>query len=147
MPIGLAAIAGLLVPEVTKGISGLLSEWQAGREHKRRLEMLKLAHDNEIELGELKVFEKAQMELSGGMTVPPQATTAQTWLCLAVNASIHAVRPLLTAGALGVLVYILVSTTGDKRDALLDEIVLTCVAILRYWFGYREELRKKGKSN
>ena len=141
----ISAIIGLLIPEATKLVGSWLQERKDAAEHQRKLDLLKLAHDQEIDMKDVESFNKSQMELSGGMTVPDNASTAQQWLCLGVNASIHAVRPILTGLALVILFYILYSTTGSKRDMLLDEVVITCVAIMRYWFGYRESLRSGGK--
>ena len=141
----ISAIIGLLIPEATKLVGSWLQEKKDAAEHQRKIDLLKLAHDQEVDMKDIESFTKAQMELSGGMTVPTGATVWQQWLCLGVNASIHAVRPVLTGLALAILFYILYSTTGSKRDMLLDEVVITCVAIMRYWFGYRESLRGGGK--
>lgn len=150
MPVFTSAVLGLLIPEVTKGLTGLFSEWQAGREHKRNLERLTLAHEQGIELKELEAFTKAQMDLSGGMPIPASGDSwkqwVPAWVAIGINALIHSVRPIITYAAIPVLIYVLATTTGPKRDDLLDEIVLTCVACLRYWYGYREELRKSKKA-
>jgi hypothetical protein len=140
---GIAALAGLLVPELTKWFGSWMQERKDRAEHDRKIELMKLAHNQEIDIKDIEGFAKAQMELSGGMEYPATVTTWQRWVILAVNASIHIVRPLLTFCSLGVLVYILASTVGTTRDALLDEVVFTSVAVIRYWFGYREDLRAK----
>jgi hypothetical protein len=141
MPLITSAILGVLAPELTKLLNSGISWFTAGAEHKRKIELLKLAHNNEIDLAHLKVFEKAQMDLSSGMTYPPGATSWQTWLVLAVNASIHIIRPFLTAGALAMLATMAFFPELQSHP-LAEEVVFTCVAIIRYWFGYREETRK-----
>lgn len=139
-----SAVLGVLAPEVTKLINNGVSWFQAGAEHKRKIELLKLAHGNEIDLAHLKVFEKAQMDLSAGMAYPPNATPWQTWLVLFVNASIHIIRPYLTAGALAMLATVAYFPELQVHP-LAGEVVFTCVAIVRYWFGYREETRAPKK--
>lgn len=144
-----AALSGLLAGEVGRFLTKGLDLFSDHLAHKRKIELAKLAHEQEIDLKDIEVFGKAQTVVEGQAQVPQ---IGWVWLhsllvALAVTVEVFTrwIRPGVT-----VMAIVLMALAYDRLDAaakvgLVEEAFFLGSAIIRYWYGYREDFRKRGK--
>ena len=117
-------------------ISGLLAEWKADRESKRKIEELKAVAEIKADESAWNAFSEAQKSIS-------PSEYSYKW----VNAAQQLVRVFLTLGFLILVFYVYHTATPEVRSQITDALLTCAFSAFSFWFGERyvfNRQREKG---
>lgn len=169
---GITLLISTIVGKVAGIFPDLFSEWKAGREHKREIELLNEQTKLQIELEEKRIQGKvAELDLEmqiAGMTAESKMLEAQTKLAKVsltnksgvkwIDGFNALLRPLFTVAIMTMFLYTafvfvngvmgdLTLTSVQKAQMIWDDslIGVSIEAVIGFLYGYRSTTKKAGK--
>lgn len=132
-----SAVGGSLLGALGQAATQLMETWRANQESKRKIEEMKALAAIKVEETSWAAFQESMKSRSSSFTMPANATPAQNWIFVVVEAIVRLVNPMLTLAAIIILFnFYHTLDTGAQRE-FFPEVAAFSFAVCYWWIGQR----------